>query len=119
MTRLSAKLLLWSPRILGILVCLFLSLFALDAFSEGKGFVEALPGFAIYLTPALLLLAIVAASWRSEWIGATTFISLASAYAVMARHHIGWILVVSGPLMIVGVLFFWSWRHHERLHARM
>ena len=31
-----SELLLWSPRILGILVCVFLSVFALDAFEGGK-----------------------------------------------------------------------------------
>ena len=34
MTHRSQLLLLWSPRLLGIVVCLFLSLFALDAFQE-------------------------------------------------------------------------------------
>jgi hypothetical protein len=27
------------------------------------------------------------------------------------------ILVVSGPLLLVGVLFLWSWRHHTQAHA--
>ena len=67
MTTTSARLLLWSPRVLGIVVCLFLSLFALDAFSEGKTFIAALPDFAIHLAPALLLLTIVGASWRWAW----------------------------------------------------
>ncbi|MBI2616142.1 MAG: hypothetical protein HYW52_10825 [Gemmatimonadetes bacterium] len=39
MTEMSRTLLLWSPRVLGILVSLFLGMFALDAFSEGKGLV--------------------------------------------------------------------------------
>jgi hypothetical protein len=51
MTKRSGKLLLWSPRIFGILVCLFLSLFALDAFGGGKTFIQALPDFAIHVSP--------------------------------------------------------------------
>ena len=43
------KLLLWSPRILGVLVCLFLSLFALDAFGGGKTFIQSLPDFGIHV----------------------------------------------------------------------
>ena len=32
----SGRQLLWSPRILGVVVSLFIGLFALDAFSQGK-----------------------------------------------------------------------------------
>ena len=36
MTKISGHLLLWAPRVLGVLTCLFLGLFALDAFTEEK-----------------------------------------------------------------------------------
>jgi len=117
MTRTSARVLLWSPRILGILMCLFLSLFALDAFSEGQPFSESLSAFAIHLVPALLLLAIVAISWRREWIGGIGSIGLAAAYVAIARGRLDWILVISGPLLVVGACFLWSWRYHNELHA--
>jgi hypothetical protein len=117
MTRTSARALLWSPRILGILMSLFLSLFALDAFSEGQPFSESLSAFAIHLLPALVLLAIVAMSWRWEWIGGITFIGLAAAYAAIARGRVDWILVISAPLLVIGSCFFWSWRYHNELHA--
>lgn len=108
-------LLLWSPRVLGILVSLFLGLFALDAFSERRSFVQALRDFAMHLLPALALLVIVGVSWRWEWVGGIAFAGLAVAYAYAARSHPAWILVISGPLLIVGILFFWSWRHHAEL----
>ena len=60
------KLLLWSPRILGVPLCLFLSVFALDAFGGGKPFIQALPDFAIHVAPMLVLLAVVGVSWRWE-----------------------------------------------------
>jgi len=118
MTTTSGRLLLWSPRILGIVVSLFVGLFALDAFSQGKPFFEALPDFVIHLTPALLLLALVGASWRWEWIGGVAFIGLAVLYAMtMAGDHLDWMLAISGPLVVVGALFLWSWFHHTELHA--
>jgi hypothetical protein len=118
MTTTSGRLLLWSPRILGILVSLFIGLFALDAFSQGKPFFEALPDFVVHLIPAFVLLALVGASWRWEWIGGVAFIGLAVLYATtMARGHLDWVLVISGPLMVVGGLFLWNWRHHGELHA--
>jgi hypothetical protein len=117
MTRTSARALLWSPRILGILMSLFLGLFALDAFSEGNPFSESVSAFAIHLVPALLLLAIVAISWRWEWIGGIAFIGLAAAYAAIARDRLDWILVISGPLLVVGASFLWTWRYHHEVRA--
>lgn len=105
----SGRLLLWSPRILGILVSLFIGMFALDAFSEGKPWLAALLGFAIHLIPAFVLLAVVVASFRRQWIGAVAFIGLAVLYAVtMSNGRLDWTLAISGPLLVVGALFLWS-----------
>jgi CHASE2 domain-containing sensor protein len=111
------KLLLWSPRILGVGVSLFLGLFALDAFSQGKSFIQALPDFIVHLWPALLLLAVVAVSWRLPWIGGVLFIACAIAYAAIAYRHLDWIAVISGPLTLVGVLFLASWIYRRRPRA--
>ena len=113
----SGRLLLWSPRILGILVSLFIGMFALDAFTHGGSFFEALPGFLVHVIPAVMLLALVAASWRWAWVGGVAFIGLAAAYALMAKGHIDWMLAISGPLAVVGVLFLWSWRQRGELPA--
>ena len=117
MTITSERLLLWIPRVLGILVCLFLSLFALDAFSDARPLGQALPDFVIHLAPAMVLLAVVAASWRWEWVGGIAFLGLGVAYATVVTSRLDWILVISGPLLIVGALFLWSWRHHAQLHG--
>lgn len=117
MTRTSDRLLLWAPRVLGVLTCLFLGLFALDVFSEGKTFLESLPAFAIHVAPAVFLCGIVAASWTREWVGGMTFVVLGLAYIGLARERLDWILLISGPLLLVGILFLWSWRLHDQLHT--
>ena len=73
----SRRLLVWTPRILGILVSLFIGIFALDAFSQGAPFLEALPDFLVHLIPSVVLLAVVGASWRSEWLAGLVFVGLA------------------------------------------
>ena len=117
MKKTSATLLLWAPRIAGILVAAFLGLFALDAF-EGRSFLAALPAFLVHLVPSFLVLAVVAAAWKFEWIGAVAFLGLAVLYAVMVRGRIDWIAVISGPLLLVAVLFLVSWKRHAELRAR-
>ena len=106
----SARLWRWSPRILGILVSLFIAAFALDAFAEGTPLASALLDFFIHLIPAFVLLALVMVSRRWEPIAGVAFILLAVVYAMtMARGRLDWMLVISGPLAVVGVLFLWSW----------
>ena len=105
----SSRLLLWSPRILGILVSLFIGMFAFDAFRRGKPLSAALPEVVMQLIPAFVLLGVVAASFRRQWIGAGAFIGLAGVYAVtMPKGHLDWMLTISGPLLVVGTLFLWS-----------
>jgi hypothetical protein len=108
-------LLLWAPRVLGILVCLFLSLFALDAFSPGKPLLDSIREFAIHVVPMLALLVVVALSWRWEWVGGAVFSVLALAYAYWARHQLSWVVAISVPLFVVGMLFLLSWSQRRRL----
>ena len=116
MNKTSARLLLWGPRILGLALCAFLALFALDAFNEQGPLSSVVGAFLIHLVPAAVLLVVVALSWRWEWVGGISFVTLAAAYAASVwRGHPDWVLVISGPLLIVGALFLWSWSRHAQL----
>jgi hypothetical protein len=116
MTKTSASMLLWAPRIAGIAIALFLSLFALDAF-DGRPFLTVLPGFLIHLIPAGLVLVALALAWRLPLIGTVAFTALALAYAITARWRLGWIAVIGGPLIVVAVLFLLSWRYRGAYNA--
>ena len=117
MTTAPIRPLLWVPRVLGIGLALFLAVFALDAFGPDKTFIQGLPGFSVHLVPSFAVLALVLLSWRRELVGAVTFIGLSFAYAYWARHHLSWILAISGPLLIVGLLFLLSWTQRTRSRA--
>ena len=110
MAAISARVFLWAPRVLGLLVAGFLSLFALDAFAEGGSLRETLAAFVIHLLPAWVLVATVVLAWRRPWIGGVVFTALAVLYAVTTLNRPDWILVIAGPLLLVGGLYFWSWR---------
>ena len=104
-----ATVILWGPRLAGIALALFLSLFALDAFA-GKPFAAGFPEFLVHLAPALLVAAIVAVAWWYPLAGATGFALLALAYTLMVRGRLDWVAAIAGPLAIVAALFFLSWR---------
>lgn len=94
----------WAPRVMGMAMALFLSLFALDAFS-GRAPGEAILAFAIHLAPAAVLAVVVAAAWRMPIIGAVAFAALAIGYAAMVAGRPDWILVISGPLALTAVMY--------------
>ena len=105
----SMKMVVWGPRVLGVAVSAFLALFALDAFEEGRPLLESLAGFAIHLLPAMVVLALVVAAWHWEWVGALGFIGLAAFYAIAVGGRLDWVLAISGPLVLVGLFFAFSW----------
>ena len=102
----------WAARILGIGTAMFLGVFALDAFEAGKTASQVAADFIVHLLPSAMVLAIVALSWRRQWLGAIAFVTLAVGYAVWVGFRPDWTLVVAGPLLTVGLLFFWSWKLH-------
>ena len=105
------RLLFWTPRVLCIAFALFLSLFALDVFSEGLGWWKTLLALSIHLIPTVFIVVVLAFSWRWEWVGGILYIAAGILYLSNPRtwHHPDWVLVISGPLFVVGALFLINW----------
>ena len=110
------KLLYWTPRALSIAFILFLSLFALDVFGQGRGFWETLVALTMHLIPSMVLTVAVLLAWRWEWIGTLLFGGAGTLYIVWVvnRHlplaiKMSWILTIAGPAFLVAALFLLSW----------
>lgn len=67
--RTSTKALQWIPRILCILAILFVSMFALDAFSPERTFLQNALALLMHLIPSLVLLAVLIVAWKWEKTG--------------------------------------------------
>ncbi|HTW49284.1 MAG TPA: hypothetical protein VMD92_15130 [Acidobacteriaceae bacterium] len=122
MSRVTARFIYWSPRILSVAFAIFLSLFALEAFNEVHGFGRILLAILIDLVPALVIVAVLIAAWRWEWIGAGLFFLAAVYYAwswTGPPRHVHWtpIAGISGPLLVMAALFLMSWI--ERSNVRL
>jgi len=109
-----SHIVLWLPRVFGVLVCVFLGMFSLDAFASGTPIGEAILGFAVHIAPVLIFFAIVVLSWRRPLVGGVAFTVLAAAYALSARGRVSWIVVIGVPLLMLGILNLWSWRVGRR-----
>jgi len=101
------QLLYWAPRALCIVFTLFISLFALDVFGEGRGFWQTLVALIMHLIPTFLLLVVLWISWRRAWIAGVLFPLLGAFYIVWAwnKPFARWwaLLLMAGPLVLTGV----------------
>ena len=106
----------WAPRLLTILFALYLSVFALDVFAEAKGFVQTLTDLVLHLMPTFLVVVLLAFAWRWDLIGVVAFAGLAIAYIVVMWGRFPWVTyaAISGPLLLMSILFWFSWRQRAR-----
>lgn len=101
------KILLWLPRVPGILFVLFTSLFSLDVFEMGPGLWETLVGLFIHLmVPSILLAVAVAIAWRWEWVGALGF-GLWGFFYLFWHGEFDWIVyvLISGIPFLIAVFY--------------
>ena len=101
------QLIFWSPRILAVLYAMFISLFALDVFSEGTGFWQTVGALALHLIPTGIVVGLLVLSLRRERLGGALFVLTGIVYAIpaMAHLHTAVVLVIAGPLFAIGILF--------------
>ena len=109
--------LFWSPRALCILFAVFISMFALDVFGEGQGFWQTTIALLFHLIPTALIVVALALAWRWEWLGAVLFFLLALGYVAMVGlcRPWSWYAFISGPLLLVAVLFLLNWIYRKEL----
>ena len=104
--------LFWTPRVLGILFILFVSLFALDIFEMGLGFWGTILGLFMHLLPSIVMTIALVLGWRREWIGALGFIAFGVWYvAITWSNDMYWsaYAILSGIPILIGVLFLVGW----------
>ena len=107
----SAKVFYWIPRILGIFMAVFISLFALDVFTGQTSIWQEMLGLIIHLIPTYLVLIALAISWRWERVGGTLFVLLGLLYVITNLGNTPWSvnLVIAGPAILIGGLFWVSY----------
>jgi hypothetical protein len=105
------RILFWAPRILCILFAVFLSMFALDIFGNGLSFWQTVLGLLIHLIPVYIVVLVLVIAWRWEWVGAMGFAALAILYLVVSwgRFHWSAYAAISGPLVLIAILFLVNW----------
>jgi hypothetical protein len=113
------RLLYWAPRTLGIVFAVLISLFALDVFSESRGFWATSLALLLHLIPTFVLIGLLVLSWRREWIAGILFTALGVLYIFFAwnRFPLATCLLIAGPLVLTGLLFLLNWRYRKEIRA--
>ena len=89
------SLLYWAPRILALLYIAFISMFALDSFSEPNWPIALF----MHLIPSLILAGVTAIAWKREFVGGILFLALAVAFTLFFQSF-----VLAAPIFVIGVL---------------
>ena len=108
----------WAAYIFGFAFAIFISFFAMDVFTAHNDFLHTVSALFKHLIPTFLIIIILLLSWRREWIGGTAFSILGFLYIIIAWGRFAWgaYAMISGPLFILGFLFFlgWHYRRHQQ-----
>lgn len=101
------KTLYWFPRILAILVILFMVMFSLDSFGGETPAGKQVLGFLMHNIPAFALIIALVIAWKHEIIGGALFILLFFALGVFFKSFSTnpASLIIISPLLITGGLF--------------
>ena len=106
-----SKTLYWTPRILGIIAILFISMFAFDVFENGYSFIETIIALFMHLIPSFILVIMLLIAWKYELIGGMLFFIPPIVYVIITSLRVPWYLalswsvIISGPFFIIAILF--------------
>lgn len=103
--------LIWIPRILILLLGLFMSLFSLDVFGGEESFWRQLGGFFIHNIPVILLFLVLWLTWKRPLIAGLLFLALCAAFTIFFhtyQQHWSGFLLISGAPLLIGILFLVS-----------
>ena len=119
----------WTPRVLAILMLLFMTVFSWDVFDENLGFWGTVLGLLIHNLPVIVLAIVLWISWKKrEIVGAVAFILAGLLYifgCIMKAinggfqwYYLLWILIIAGPLFAIGILFLMNWINRRKREGK-
>ena len=102
---------IWIPRILLILLILFMGLFSLDVFGEKAPLWKILSGFIIHNIPSLVLLIILLLTWKRPLLGGIFFSVACVLFSLWVaiffkRYVVTDLLAFSLPMAIGAFMFY-------------
>ena len=113
------NIIIWLPRILGILILGFISMFALDVFSEGYSLGQLITALTIHLLPSFALLSALIIAWLFPLWGAgayTLFAAFTYVFFHTYRLPLSFFLITFPPLLIAFLFALQAWYRRKRVY---
>jgi hypothetical protein len=109
----------WAPRVLTIFLAAFLMVFSLDVFDGQKSFWQTALALLMHNLPSIVLLLVLILAWRKEWTGAVIYSIFGLVYLVtnLGRMHWSAFVLITGPLVLIGLLFLLAWYKARRTES--
>ncbi len=110
MTNTNNIALIWTPRVLMIILIIFFSLLSLDVFNMEAPLLNKIGGFLIQMIPSFCLIALLALSWKKPYWSGIVCIILSVVFTVFFRTYasIYTFLAISVTTAVCGILFLYS-----------
>lgn len=112
----ASRIVYWTPRIVAIMLIVFLAMFSLDVITPEATIWQILAGMFMHNIPVFILTAVLVVAWKYEWVGGVVFILAGVAYIALSvssqitwYQALSWSMILAGPAFIVGGLFLASW----------
>jgi len=99
---------LWTPRVLAMVLVLFLASFAMDVYLEGNDFLQTSEAFILHLIPAFCAAAILVIGWHRDGLASIGFLILSVAYfiALSGWKHFPETLILTLPPLGISLAFY-------------
>ena len=104
------KLITWVPRVLNISLFVALLFLSLRSSSNGKDAGEQSWNFFLFFSPAMLMLLILAVSWKEPLAGGIVLPLAAAAMLIFDLTGGATPNPLSYPILVTGILYFLSYR---------
>ena len=114
-----SRFLYYTPRIAGILMIVFVALFALDVFGGTESLWRKILAFVIHAAPAIILAILMFFAWRKPVVGFIVFGLAAIAFmrfVIMGGDFAaGNFIMFVAPLALISALFWINWKWKDAL----
>ena len=78
-------------------------------FTEERDPMSIFAALLVHLVPVLMVVTALAIAWWVDACGGPLFFTAALLYALGNLAHLDWVVVISGPLLAIAILFVASW----------
>lgn len=113
--KMTRQFILWTPRILSVLLIILLLMLSFDVFDSDEVWYLILAGFLIHNIPVFVLSIALIIALKKPLVGAAVYTTAGIGYAIFIFVRgglvmIGGVLSLGLPALIIGILFWLT--HH-------